>query len=73
MVDAEAAVAAAQKLADQYASQAETQGQSTEENGQPSGQKRKFEEDESEDAAIRKKTSFSGIQDGDQVNPFERS
>lgn len=71
MVDAEAAVAAAQKLADQYASQAEAQttfeGADTAENGEPGGQKRKFEDATEDEAAIRKRTSFNDPQDGGQV------
>lgn len=72
MVDADTAVAAAQKLADQFASQAEAQAPEdglAPENGEPSGQKRKFEDEEDEEAAIRKRTSFNDPEDGDQVRP----
>ena len=72
MVDAEAALAAAQKLADQYTSQAagaqgSFQGSENAENGDLGGQKRKFEDDAEDEAAIRKRTSFNDPHDGGQV------
>lgn len=72
MVDAEAALAAAQKLADQYTSQAAEaqgtfQGSENAENGEAGGQKRKFEDDTEDEAAIRKRTSFNDPQTGGQV------
>ena len=73
MVDAEAAVAAAQALANQFAEQAD-QAQpavtvAAADNGEPSSNKRKPEgEVEGAEALMRKRASFNGPSEGAQVD-----
>lgn len=68
MVDADAAVAAAQKLADQFASQGAGDAEVKAENGEQASNKRKLEDEDEDASAMRKRASFNGPQDGEQVD-----